>query len=217
MTIDALCHIYSLRGSWWHGRSVTHYSSLLNCQHGLIKSHLGTFCKNTVQLVTTMEKMDKKLINVMGMSTTCLLVTARLQLSRKEYLLLYNLKTYLGKKLLRHNFYDTIFSKEMRSKYLVNFFQSWSLGERFIGGCGVSVTCCIAPSVVPTSKFTCMSFALSTHKTQTSQTFSSRTRLSPSDPIPAAPNPSTVSSLCPPMSRVASRETTGSNLGTKRR
>ena len=72
--------------------------------------------------------MDKKLINIMGMSTTCLLVTARLQLSRKEYLLLYNLKTYLGKKLLRHNFYDTIFSKEMRSKYLVNFFselKSW--------------------------------------------------------------------------------------------
>jgi len=35
------------------------YSSLLNCQHGLINSNLETFCKNTVLLVTTMDNDEK--------------------------------------------------------------------------------------------------------------------------------------------------------------
>ena len=49
---------------------------------------MKTFCKNTVLIVTTEGKTEKtrsKWANTGGMSNTVLIVTARLQLSSKEY------------------------------------------------------------------------------------------------------------------------------------
>ena len=59
----------------------------LNNPH-LEKSHMRKNWKNTILIVTAMGKIEKtrsKLTNMGGMSTTCLLVTARLQISSEEY------------------------------------------------------------------------------------------------------------------------------------